>query len=221
MSLRSGSIWGIILSSGSGTGEGAVVIRKVAAAILAGGKASRYGGKRKELIELSPGVSIIERTASEIRKAGIRKIVICADQPAAYDRFGLPVLPDRLKNGGPLAGIESALSHFADEFDGVLFLPCDMPGVSAEEIGGLRDAFCAGEERIVIAETGDFFWHPLCSVVHIALGEEIRRAVTCGHLNIARLWKDLGAKAVHFDGERRFANINTPDDLEEFVRGGD
>ncbi len=137
------------------------------------------------------------------------------------ERLGLPVLPDRLKNGGPLAGIESALGHFADEFDGVLFLPCDMPGVSAEEINKLGNAFCVGKERIVTAETGDFFWHPFCSVVHIALREEIERAVTRGHLNIARLWKDLRAKAIHFDDERRFANINTPVDLEEFKRGGD
>jgi len=197
------------------------VKKKVAAAILTGGKASRYSSKEKGLIEFSPGISIVKHLVQEVRWAGIEEMVLCGGREESYRDLRLPAIPDRFAHKGPLAGIEAALDYFATSFDGVLFLPCDMPAVSSKEIYRLNEAFCCGcetKEEIVTAETGDFFWHPLCSVVHIGLLPEIRKALVEGRLSIGRLWKELDARPVHFDREERFININSPEDLSAFLK---
>jgi molybdopterin-guanine dinucleotide biosynthesis protein A len=195
-----------------------IMNKKIAAAVLAGGQASRYHGKEKGIIEISPGVSIVDHIISEIRQAGIDEIVISANRKDSYLKFGLPVISDRFKNKGPLGGIESALSYFAGRFDGVFFLPCDMPFISRKEIGVIKNTFLSEEAKIVTAETGHFFWQPLCSVVHIDFHPEIEKAFVEDCLGTRSLWEKLGAKVVHFDNEERFVNINSQKDLENFLK---
>ena len=195
--------------------------RRVAGAILAGGTARRYGGEEKGLIRLKSGGTIVDRLVAEMRKAGLADMAICSDRPEPYQRLGLPVLPDRHKRRGPLGGIESALRHFTGPADGVLFLPCDMPAISREEIGRLKEAFLRSENQVVVAGTGHFFVEPLCSVVHIDTREAVEKAMAEGRLRIRALWEELGAEIVRFEDDTRFVNINTPDEFEQFIGQGD
>lgn len=126
----------------------------IAAAILAGGRATRYGGVAKGLLQLPNGESIIARLVRIIGSAGVTEIVICADDPstplgtspAPYEHLGLPIIPDHAGFTkpapiGPLGGIAAALRHFGGRADGVLILPCDMPAITEREIRALMEAF--------------------------------------------------------------------------------
>ena len=190
----------------------------IVGAVLAGGKGSRLGGINKGLIELRAGVSIADRLLAEIRKAGILDTVVCSDRRAEYARFRLPVIPDRFRDAGPIAGIEAALRHFRGKGDGILFLPCDMPRISKKEIRQLMTAFHNRRAPVVTAVTGRTAWHSLFSVVRADLHAEILRAIRDGRFKLAALWQDLGAETVSFADEHAFANINTPYDLEKFRR---
>ncbi len=192
---------------------------RVAGAILAGGRALRYGAEEKGLIRLPTGGTIIERLSREMQRAGLQDIVICSDGEESYRMVGLPVIPDGFKNAGPLAGIESALGHFAGRFDGVLFVPCDMPAMGRMEIVTLVEAFRQSVVPVVMAGTGSFSQHALCSVIHVDLQPSIEKAIRKGWLRVDRLWIELGAAVVGFDDCRPFANVNSPEDLESFVKG--
>jgi molybdopterin-guanine dinucleotide biosynthesis protein A len=185
---------------------------KFAAAILAGGKASRYGGAPKGLLEAAPGVSILEKTLREITAAGIKEIIILANEPGPYERFGLPIVPDIRPGIGPLGGIEAGLAHFAGRYDAVLFLPCDLPGITASEISALLSSFEAGAS-VVFAETGHFFEQPLCAVVHNDLLGTISRLINEGWRKVSDVWRELGAAQVRFDDPTPFFNVNTPEDM--------
>ena len=189
---------------------------KIAGAILAGGKASRYGGTPKGLIDIGGALTIVDHVIAEMKKAGLSDIVISANDLEAYQRFGLDIVPDERPNAGPLGGIEAVLKFVAPTHDAVLFCPCDLPGISHNELAVLLAAGSNAENGVFVAETGDLFWHPLCSLVHNAVLDRISGAIDRGELSVRRLWKKLDAAAVHFENEAAFFNVNTPEDLDRW-----
>jgi len=189
-------------------------------AILAGGTASRYGGTAKGLLEVRPGRTIVEHLIEEMSAAGVAEVVIVANTPEPYERFGRKVVPDLRPGNGPLGGIETALMHYGDSRDAVLFCPCDLPGLTRREISRLLAAYRAKPGGVVVAETDDFFWHPLCSVVHNDLLPRVTEALDRGVRSVHELWRQLGAVPVHFDDETPFFNVNTPEDLARWRATG-
>jgi molybdenum cofactor guanylyltransferase len=190
---------------------------KIIAAILAGGKASRMDGIAKGLLVDAANVPWIERLIDELAKAGIREVVLSANGPQPYLRFGKTVVADRHAGVGPLGGIEAVLHHLAGRCDAVLFAPCDLPNFSAAEIRLLIQTYAmcqakAGKKCVVMAETLECE-HPLCAVVPTSVSPEISAAIEAGNYSVVRLWKTLGAVAVRVDKPERLTNINTHEDL--------
>ena len=80
----------------------------VSAAILAGGANKRFNGKTKANIQIS-GVRIIARTVKILHDI-FDDIIIVTNTPEefkGYSHFNL--VPDEIKNVGPLGGIHAAL----------------------------------------------------------------------------------------------------------------
>jgi molybdopterin-guanine dinucleotide biosynthesis protein A len=190
----------------------------VAAAILAGGQASRYGGLPKGRLEIAPGVSLLARLVGELRAAGLREIVLAANAPEPYLHLGLEIVPDLHPDRGPLGGVEAALSHYGTPADATLFLPCDLPAITSREIVRLREAFLAGGRPVAVCVTGDRL-QPLCAVVANALLPEVTAALEAGELSVGRLWRRLGAAEVAFPDPAPFVNLNCPEDLAQWVEG--
>jgi len=186
---------------------------RLSVAILAGGKASRFGGQPKGLLPLPEGGTVLARTLAALRAAGLDDVVIVANDHRSYARFGRPVVPDLRPGLGPLGGIEAALHHLAPRGEAVLLLPCDLPGITAAEIAALRRAFLATGAPVVMAETEHGRCHPLCAVVDAALLPAVAQAIEAGRRSPYRLWREVGAVLVHFQQAAPFFNLNTPDDL--------
>ena len=190
----------------------------IAAAILAGGRASRFGGLPKGLLRLTRGLPIIERTIDVVTAAGIEDLAIFANDPAPYQALGLQIVPDRRPGCGPLAAIETALYRYHGRCCGVLVLPCDLPGITTREVSGLQRAFSESLPPVVVAETEDGFWQPLCAVVRTDVLSAVARALDAGRRGVYRLWRELGAFPVRFRDPRPFWNINTAQDLARWLQ---
>ncbi len=207
---------------------------RIAGAILAGGRAKRYGGANKAGLDVGDGRTILEHLVGELAAGGVSDVIVCANDEIARAANvpGLPAVADNRPHLGPLAGVEAALAHFAGRgldgvaqprYDATVLLACDMPGISAAVISALIDAFGTGQARIVVAETANFSWQPLCSVVHNGILADVRAALDAGRLGVQRLWRELGAVGVRFADDRAFFNVNTPEDMarwQELPRGG-
>jgi len=189
---------------------------RISGAILAGGRARRLGGIAKGTIEVERGVSIVQRLIGEFSRAGIEEVVMATNDPGPYLRYGRQIVTDIRPGMGPLGGVEAALGYLAGRCDAVLFLPCDLPRIGSNEISVLCAAFAAGPARVVFAESGVFFAHALCSVVHIAVLPEVSAALDQGERRVRDLWRRLGAQGVRFDDESLFLNINEPEDLSRW-----
>jgi len=193
--------------------------RDIAAGILAGGRACRFSGCAKGLLEVPGGVSIIENALAAVAAAGIAPVTILANDPEPYERLGVEIVPDRRPGLGPLGGIEAALFHYAGRCEAVLVLPCDLPGITDLDVCALRAAFAESRPPAVVAATGDGFWHPLCAVARVDLLPAVSRALDAGRNGVYRLWRGVGAVPLYFDDAAPFFNVNTPADLDRWLLG--
>jgi molybdopterin-guanine dinucleotide biosynthesis protein A len=191
---------------------------RLAAAILTGGLASRYGGASKGLLRLPDGTTILSRAVAALRNAGLHRILLVANDQAPYRDLGLAMTSDDQPGCGPLGGIVTALRYWAGQAEGVLFLPCDLPALTASEVAALAAAFDPPRIPLAAARTADGRWHPLCSVVHVERVATLTEALERGERSVWRLWEQLGAAPVPFTSDAPFYNVNTPDDLAEWVR---
>lgn len=184
--------------------------------LLAGGRARRYGGRTKGLLDSGQAAAMIDRLIGQVTAAGIERIVIVANDDAAYAGCGPEVIGDLRRGIGPLGGIEAALAHFAGKADAVLILPSDLPGLSADEIRTLATAYAAAPQKIAVAATGKDSWQPLCAIVDVGLLGEISAAIDRGERRAWELWRRLGAAVVDFGDTHAFFNVNSPADLRRW-----
>jgi molybdopterin-guanine dinucleotide biosynthesis protein A len=160
-------------------------------------------------------VPLIQRLISELAIAGIHEVILSANDPQPYARFATPLVADLHARAGPLGGIEASLHRLASRSESVVFLPCDLPNLSAVEVIALVCAHESMPDRIVLAETAEKE-HPLCAVVPVGVLPAVSSAIRAGRYGVGRLWHDLAAVTVRFDDCTSLLNINTPEDLRHW-----
>ncbi len=96
--------------------------------ILAGGKSSRMGTDKGLL--LFEGKAMIQYVIEQMLPI-FDKLVIVSNNPE-YEKFGLEVIPDLIKDIGPAGGIYTALKHSETKLN--FMVSCDMPFVNKEAV---------------------------------------------------------------------------------------
>jgi molybdopterin-guanine dinucleotide biosynthesis protein A len=183
-----------------------------AAAIIAGGRATRFGGRIKAHLEVE-GRRIIDRQLEVLRPL-FADIAVCSDDAAPYADTGLPVLADAVPNQGPLGGIVSALEW--SPRSRVFAVACDMPFLDARVIELLLAR--SGELVVpIVAGRPD----PLHAVYSRSALEVVRARLARGRRKVASLLDELHAVRVEerelraLDAELRcLCNLNSMSDLK-------
>jgi molybdopterin-guanine dinucleotide biosynthesis protein A len=198
------------------------------AAILAGGQATRMGGRNKALIEVD-GRAILDRQLDVLARlfaAGDVAVVIAAgdgpDGEAPYAARGLVVLRDRVSSQGPLAGLAAALS-WADGAP-LFALACDMPHVDVRVVELILARTVATGADIALPVAGGKF-QPLIACYSTRCRALVDRELAAGRRRVSAL-PDVAREAgliVHAIDEeeirtvdpylRSFANLNSASDL--------
>ena len=119
-------------------------IKNVNGYILAGGKSSRMGTDKGLL--LFEGKPMIQYVIEQMQPI-FDKLVIVSNNPE-YEKFGLEVIPDLIKDIGPAGGIYTALHHSEAKLN--FMVSCDMPFLTKEAIAFIVKN--ADENQIVLLE---------------------------------------------------------------------
>jgi len=189
--------------------------RVVAAAIVAGGPARRLGGIAKPFINIG-GRTVAERQLALLRSA-FPRVLVAANDPAPWAELAVEVVGDRVLGGGPLAGIDAALTA-AEGCNAVVCVAGDLPFVTPELLAALRDHVpdaCAVAPRGLAGRI-----EPLCARYDRTLPPSIGARLRAGDLAVHHLldsadvaWLEGDAlRALDPDGTC-FLNLNTPDDI--------
>jgi molybdopterin-guanine dinucleotide biosynthesis protein A len=188
------------------------------AAILAGGRARRLGGRDKSQLVID-GRTILDRQLHVLHRIADR-VVIVANEPARFAGLGVPVFGDLVPDAGALGGIYTALALANDP---VLVVACDMPYLTAPFLTRVMGA--AHDVDIVVPRAADGY-HPLCACYGQACVDPIRQRLDAGVLKVLDLFDDVHVRTIDpveiaaFDPDGLLLlNINTPDDLARAERG--
>jgi molybdopterin-guanine dinucleotide biosynthesis protein A len=194
----------------------------LSAAILAGGRATRYGGQDKRALVVD-GRTIFDRQVAELSQIAGEILLVggtmSPETPPLDKRPGVTPIADLMPGCGPLGGLHAALT--AAQGDVVIVVACDMPYVSAALLAYL--AALAGEPggfTAVVPQT-ERRYHPLCAAYTRAAIEPIERRLAAGRLTMTDLLADVRLRVVAAHEIARFgdphqllANVNTPAEHE-------
>jgi len=185
----------------------------VTGVLLAGGRASRMGGRDKAFAAVD-GEPIAARTLRLFRTI-FPQVIVATNRPERYRAFGVETVTDVFSGCGPLAGIHAAMRQASHPY--VFVVACDMPGLDPDVI------------RFLLARIGDVDavvprWdhdiEPLHAVYAVRLLPLVEEALHAGHHALREF---LPHVRVDYVGEnelrairgtaRSMLNVNTPEEL--------
>ena len=180
------------------------------AAILAGGLATRLGGRDKSAL-LVDGRAILDWQIDTLTPLVEDLMIVGRGVNVAQ---GARAVADIVPGCGPLGGLHAALTSARSD---VLFLvACDMPYVSSAFVEHLLSL--AGEADAVVPQT-ERGYHPLCAVYTRACLEPAAARLADRRLTMRELVDSMRTRVVPIDEIRQFgdpdrllANVNTPAD---------
>jgi molybdopterin-guanine dinucleotide biosynthesis protein A len=177
--------------------------------ILAGGRATRLGGRDKAWIERD-GVPQVLRHVQTL--AGVCGAVLVSANRGLprYPPHGLRALPDVQPDLGPLGGLQALAA--ACETPWLFTLPVDVLRVDAQVLRMLVDAGAGEDGQGAVAQDNDGL-QPLVALYRVAaLRAAVAAAIAAGEYSVKALQAALSLPTVVFSGPC-FGNLNTPADL--------
>jgi len=194
--------------------------QSVLGVILAGGCGRRFEGRDKAFVTLS-GQTLIARVIRRLSPQ-VEALLINANGDAArFDGLGLPVVGDPVDDGGPLAGVLSAMEWARlnrPEAGWILTAAVDTPFFPY----GYRKAMmrCVNEngaQMACAASSGRL--HPVFALWPVSRAGDLRMALEIESLRKVRVFMNRYECArVNFGSDNEldpFFNINTADDLRQ------
>jgi molybdopterin-guanine dinucleotide biosynthesis protein A len=168
---------------------------------------------------LIQGEPLLARTARTVR-AITSEIAIIGPPERAALAPGIPVIPDRWPNAGPLGGIATALHALAGE--AVLVVGCDMPFLN---VALLRYLIELGETQEAVVVRLDGQVHPLHAVYRKSCLPALEAQLAAGDLRVQGFLARLQVRYVEppeldrFDPEHRSVfNANTPEEWAQALK---
>jgi molybdopterin-guanine dinucleotide biosynthesis protein A len=204
--------------------------RTDSAAILAGGRATRFGGRDKGTL-LVDGRTIHDRQVAELSSLTDDILIVGTnvarrllaedrvDRPRAEAGRLQPIEPtaprqvaDIVPGCGPLGGLHAALTEARG--DAVFLVACDMPYITAPFVAYLLSLACDADIVVPQTERG---YHPLCAVYTRACLAPVAARLGERRLRLRELVGVVPTRVVTAEEIDRFgdphlllANVNTP-----------
>ena len=182
----------------------------LAAAILTGGRARRFGGVTKGALRLGQA-AIIDRQLEALRDVAADVFVVGRDDPAWVSR-GLRVVQDEIPDAGPLGGIYTAIVQSPCER--TLVVACDMPFLSNAFLRRLA----AVEDADLVIPRRARGYEPLCAIYSRMCAPDIHARIARGAYEASTLPAGVRVTELDVDNDLIFVNVNTPHDYERAKR---
>jgi len=182
------------------------MMNKLTGIILCGGKSCRFG-EDKGLCTLG-GKRMIDYPLEALK--GLCDEIIISSNDDRYFNLGYKVVPDTIKNIGPLGGIYTALNE--SKTDDNIIISCDMPFVNSELLEYILKN--KGKSLIASAFEGQFV-EPLCSYYNKSIIPLVEEMIENERFKLQRLLEKANYKKIiiddslHFYKKHLFLNINT------------
>lgn len=195
-------------------------MESIAGVILAGGRASRMGGRDKAFLQLAGRPLLthcIDRFAPQVERIAVSS----NSGKEAFSGLGLPTLPDLDdRRAGPLAGVLAGM-RWAESLPNspvaVVSVAVDTPFYPEDLVKRLFARSQSG--RTIVMARSNGMAHPTFALWPLLLTQALQRFIEEGAtLKVTRFAEGHGCEFVDFPVEGAtdpFFNINTPADLAQ------
>ncbi len=185
--------------------------------ILAGGQSRRFGFDKARVFR--NGVPNIQLLSQNLITAGLAVTAI-AQQTRQYEDLGIPTIADRIRDGGPLIGILTALMDEKTRCSEgwVLILTCDTFQSSTDWIALLSGAVTASSSVVLFQ---DDRLQPFPGLYHTRLMEEFAAVVEKPERSVHH-WLEGMMDAIQFvtcPQHLRPQQFNTLDEFVALIQG--
>ena len=186
------------------------VSQEIIGVVLAGGRATRMGGKDKGL-QLLNGKPLWQHVADTLASQVTAMAISANRHIDTYRQSGYAVYQDSLENyPGPLAGMLSVMQQSQGEW--FIFCPCDTPFIPS----------CLVERLFLLRGTAPVVWvhdgerdHPAIALMHRSLAPALQAYLAAGERRGMVFMRESGGHSVDFsDVKSAFVNVNTSEDLQ-------
>ena len=178
---------------------------RVTLGILAGGRATRLGGRDKAWLERG-GVPQVLRIVRRFEGECCAVLVSANRELSRYAEHGLAAIADRVAGFGPLAGIDAMAAQCTTTW--LLTLPVDIVNTNDCLLRTLAQVGGDG----AVAEDDDGL-QPLVALYRVdALRDAVAGALAAQDYSVQAMQARMRLPRVRFAG-LRFGNLNTPEDL--------
>lgn len=193
--------------------------------LLAGGKSSRMGRDKAEL--LLDGKSFMECLVDKAQKLGIREKYLSGH---SWEGEGIHIIPDRYGGRGPLGGMHACFLAMDTPY--ALVLPVDVPQIPMNVLETLLTAhgrLLSGDGkrkeektdrkslRPLLLSHGSRI-EPIIGIYPTALGKRIGELIEEKSAPVFRLLEETGYEICRVPvQEWEMGNINTPEDYKSLL----
>lgn len=185
--------------------------KKLSLVVLAGGKSSRMGSDKSDLIYRNR--TFLEIQMEKGKQLGIEEILVSGYRGSCC--AGRIVL-DRFVERGPLGGLEACFRQASSRR--CLVLSVDTPLVSVSELQGLIEKDQIGNARATILQHGEK-QEPLIGIYDTGLADAMAEALGEGRGSVFAFLKKTGYGVYHSRGEElQFQNINKKEHYQRLLQ---
>ncbi len=179
--------------------------------VLSGGASRRMGSDKG--LTLYKGKELVQY-AIDILTPHCNELIISSNNLDAYEKFGIRVIPDLVKEKGPIGGLYSCLSSSNTMNNFVI--SCDMPHLTGEVFDRL--SAISDSSDIVVPVHRNGYFEPLTGFYSKSIIPHIEFALRNGDYKLINLFNRVRFDTISIEkleyGDLQFKNFNRPGDLK-------
>lgn len=207
----------------SADGHASQLPMSVTGYILAGGKSRRFGSD-KARAELD-GLPLLARVA-KILSHNCDKVFAVASEADQYADINVASIGDLHPGGGPIAGLETALSHQLEHRGPgwIILASCDLAGLKVGWTRAVLKRAAELDSPVAAIAFWNEFWQPFPAAYHTRLLPLTKTLLDDGNASFQALLSLCGKNALALPLPNDWPatpQINTPADLAAFKSGED
>ena len=194
-----------------------MLIEKVVAVILAGGK-SRRMGRDKMMLKIGDD-TLLNSVVSKF-KSEFSEVYLSVADSSKYPEIEIEKITDIYTNAGPLAGLHAALCLIENrtEIDGIFLVAADLPFATPADSRIVLEESKGYDICVSIDEYGRF--EPLFAYYSKNILPTVSKFLDDGNKRMIDVYPQLNVKKIPSDmlGNRLFYNLNLPEDYEQLFK---
>lgn len=185
----------------------------IGAAVLIGGRSTRMGYPKEDIIIHEDGRTFLDRICDEVDDCFgeyLCRRYLSVRKGQKRTREGYTVVEDEYDDIGPIGGLVSVLKKAsADGCDAVLLLACDMICYPGSEMIRICKRYTG--QDILFARTEGKNIQPLASIYSVGILDTAIRQIRSGEYRLRRLG-EYSDKVDYYDADflTAYENVNTP-----------